>query len=44
MADEQNDIVIRQATRDFKLRVTGVLLDATGNIAVNTAPQQDCVF
>lgn len=44
MVDEHNDIVIRQATRDFKLRVTGVLLDATGNIAVNTAPQQDCVF
>lgn len=31
MVDEHNDIVIRQATRDFKLRVAGVLLDAAGN-------------
>ena len=39
MADEKTDIVLRRDKHDFKLRVTGVLFNQNGDIAVNEEPQ-----
>ncbi len=39
LADEKTDIVLRRDKHDFKLRVTGVLFNQNGDIAVNEEPQ-----
>lgn len=35
MADEKDDIVFRSDLHDFKVRVTGVLVNQTGQVALN---------
>lgn len=43
MVDERNDLVIRGEQQDFKVRVSGILLDESGRVAVNVDRYEEFV-